>query len=381
MRISSLKVFALAAVIVTLTCAGGLNALPPTPAGGQTAMQFTSQSTPRTPTPTPATPNQTQTINIHGHIITGAHSGPPILEVRFETDGRQLIGFAYAGTSGEFLFQKSGFTVVSSLYVVVNLDGYAPYRERVINSGPGQGAFDATLSIFLEPEKTLDTAQADGIPVVDANQLRKRIPGKAVDEYEKAMKDAAKGNPEKAVEGLLRAIRIAPDFYEAQQSLGIQYVALQKFQEGEAALIKAGNLNPSSVAPLINLGALYYQQGQVQSDAGHLEAAAATFAKAVEILNEAVRRSPLSSAAYSNLGAAQYKIGEYDRARVSLSRALEIDDKEDNARLVLINVYAKSAHYDDALEEIGRFLARNPNAPQRASLESIQNQIQKLLNK
>jgi Tfp pilus assembly protein PilF len=89
----------------------------------------------------------------------------------------------------------------------------------------------------------------------------------------------------------------------------------------------------------------------------------------------------LSSAAYSNLGAAQYKIGEYDRARVSLSRALEIDDKEDNARLVLINVYAKSAHYDDALEEIGRFLARNPNAPQRASLESIQNQIQKLLNK
>jgi tetratricopeptide (TPR) repeat protein len=354
-----------------------LIALPPTQAGGQTAAQFSFQSTPRPPT----TPNPTQTINVHGHVITGAHSGPSILEVRFETDGRQLIGFAYANASGEFLFQKSGITLVSALYVVVNIDGYAPYRERVINSGPGAGAFDAVLSIFLEPEKTTDTAPSVGDPVVDTKQLRTRIPGKAVDEYEKAMKDAAKGNPEKAVEGLQRAIRIAPDFFEAQQSLGVQYVALQKFQEAEAALTTARNLSPNSGAPLINLGALYFQQGQVQSDAGHSAEAAAVFAKAVDILNEAVHRSPLSSAAFSNLGAAQYKIGEYDRARVSLSRALEIDDNEDNARLVLINVYAKSARYEDALDEIARFLARNPNAPQRASLESIQNQIQKLLKK
>ncbi len=106
-----------------------------------------------------------------------------------------------------------------------------------------------------------------------------------------------------------------------------------------------------------------------------------TFAKAVDVLNEAVRRSPLSSAAFSNLGAALYKIGEYDRARVNLKKALEIDDNDDNARLVLVNVYAKSASYEDALEEIGRFLARNPNSPQRASLESIQDQIQKLLKK
>jgi len=240
--------------------------------------------------------------------------------VRFETDGRQLIGFAYANTSGEFLFQKSGITLVSGLYVVVNLEGYVPYRERVMNSGPGAGAFDAALSIFLEPERSADTAQSAGDPVVDTRQLRARIPGKAVDEYEKAMKDVAKGNPAKAVDGLQRAVKIAPDFYEAQQSLGIQYIALQKFQEAEAALNRARNLSPNSGEPLINLGALYFQQGQVQSDAGHSADATSTFAKAVDMLNEAVLRSPLSSAAFSNLGAALYKIGDYDRARVSLGK-------------------------------------------------------------
>jgi Tfp pilus assembly protein PilF len=356
-RTSCLQFFAYAAVIVTLA-----------------GIEASGQSTGRTPTAT--TPNQTQTINIHGHVITGTRSGPSILEVRFETDGRQLIGFAYASTSGEFVFQKTGITLVSSLYVVVNLEGYAPYRERVINSGPRPGAFDATLSIFLEPEKTIDADQSGVIPVVDAHQLRKKIPGKAVDEYEKAMKDAAKGNPEKAIEGLQRAVRIAPDFYEAQQSLGIQYIALQRFQEGEAALIRARSLNPNSTAPLINLGALYFKEGQLQSDAGHAEDATALYVKAVDILNEAVRRSPASFPAFSNLGAALYKIGEYERARISLSRALEINDDDDSARLVLINDYVKLARYTEALDEIGQFLATNPNAPERASLESIRNQIQ-----
>jgi Flp pilus assembly protein TadD len=360
-RTSSLQFFAHAAVILALTC-----------------VEAEGQSTARTPTAT--TPNQTQTINIHGHVITGSHSGPSILEVRFETDGRQVIGYAYASTSGEFLFQKSGITVVSAVYVVVELEGYAPYRERVINSGPRPGAFDATLSIFLEPEKTFDPDQSGDISF-DANQLRTKYPAKAVDEYEKAMKDAAKGNAAKAVEGLQRAVRIDPDFYEALQSLGVQYIALRRFQEAEAALVRARNLSPNSGPPLINLGALYFQQGQLQSDAGHSEEADVLYAKAADILNEAVGRSPLSSTAFSNLGAALYKIGEYERARISLSRALELDDNEDSARLVLINVYVKFGRYEEALNEIGRFLAGNPNAPQRASLESIQAQIQRQMKK
>lgn|GEM_PF-1466389 len=362
MRILLLQILAQAAVILTLTC-----------------VEAAGQSTPRTSSPT--TPNPSQTINVHGHVITGSHSGPSILEVRFETDGRQLIGFAYANTSGEFVFQKTGITLVSSLYVVVNLEGYAPYRERVINSGPRPGAFDATLSIFLEAEKIFDVEQSDGSPVVDVSQLKTKVPGKAVDAYENAMKEAAKGNAQKAIEGLQRALRIAPDFSDALQSLGIQYIALKRFQEGEAALIQARNLSPNSGVPLINLGALYFQQGQFQSDAGQSGEASASYAKAVDLLNEAVRRSPSSSTAFSNLGAALYKIGDYERARISLTRALEIDDNDDSARIALINVYVKFARYDDALEEIGRSLARNPNAPQRASLESIQIQIQNRMKK
>jgi hypothetical protein len=58
-----------------------------------------------------------------------------------------------------------------------------------------------------------------------------------------------------------------------------------------------------------------------------------------------------------------------------------LDDNEPNARLMLINVYTKGARYDDALEQANIFLAKNPKAPQRASLEAIKQQIEKALGK
>src|SRR6185436_17470676 len=111
--------------------------------------------------------------------------------------------------------------------------------------------------------------------VVDLKQLRAKIPGKAVDEYEKALKESSKGNRGKAVEGLQRAIKLAPEFYEAQHTLGIQYLALQKYEDAETAILRARDLSPKTAEPLINLGTLYYQRDETQNDAGHSEEAAA----------------------------------------------------------------------------------------------------------
>jgi cytochrome c-type biogenesis protein CcmH/NrfG len=64
-----------------------------------------------------------------------------------------------------------------------------------------------------------------------------------------------------------------------------------------------------------------------------------------------------------------------------LNKALELDEDEHNARLMLINVYTRGARYSDALEQANMFLAKNPKAPQRASLEAIRQQIEKVLAK
>jgi len=372
------SVFAAGCLIVAgLTCPlyGQEEQAPP---GGQNPP--TTQPQPRQPnvTPTPA-PNQNQPLRIRGRIIAGPRGlEAAITEVKFETDGGQPIGFAYADSAGEFTFERPGMPLDQTIYVIVNLEGFKPHRERLINDLGGR--FDTFLTIFLEPETSVSRS-SKGATVVDLKQLRAKIPGKAVDEYEKALKESSKGNRGKAVEGLERALKLAPDFYEAQHTLGVQYIALQKYDQAEAALLKARDLSPKSAEPLINLGTLYYQRAESQIDAGRTEEAAATFEKAVDVLEESIRRNPLSASAHGYLGAALYKIGEYDEAETALKRALGLDEDENNARLMLVNVYAKSARYSEALEQTNIFLAKNPKAPQRAAMEGIKQQLEKALGK
>jgi tetratricopeptide (TPR) repeat protein len=379
MRVLSFRpIFAVCLVVVCATClvhAQGGQA----PQGGQTPQ--TPQPTPQPPrpnvTPTPA-PNQS--LRIRGRIIAGPHGlDSAITEVRIETDGGQPVGFAFADSNGEFTFERNGIAPYQNVYAVVKVDGFKPYRERLFFSD-FRGSFETVLTIFLEREPTVTVSGKDGT-VVDLKQLRAKIPGKAVDEYEKALKESSKGNRVKAAEGLERALKLAPDFYEAQHSLGIQYIGLQKYDQAETALLRARDLSPKAAEPLINLGTLYYQRGESHSDAGRAEEAGTTFKKAEDVLEESIRRNPLSSSAHFYLGATRYKMGSYEEAETSLKRALELNADEQNARLMLVNVYTKSARYIEALEQTNIFLAKNPNSPQRAALEAIKEKIEKAAEK
>src|SRR5205814_1975369 len=138
---------------------------------------------------------------------------------------------------------------------VVELAGYRTYRER-IGGVFGMSSFDGILTIFMERENPVRIDKSGG-SVVDLRQLRAKLPPKAVDEYEKALKESSKGNAAKAVEGLERAVKLAPNFYEAQSTLGVQYLRLQKYQDAETALLRAKDLGPKAAEPLINLGMRY----------------------------------------------------------------------------------------------------------------------------
>jgi tetratricopeptide (TPR) repeat protein len=376
MRVLSFRtIFAVCLAVVCATClvhAQGGQA----PQGGQTPQ---TPQPPRQPNVT-TTPAPNQPLRIRGRIIAGPHGlDSAITEVRFETDGGQPVGFAFADSNGEFTFERNGMVPDQNVYAVVKVDGFKPYRERLFFSD-FRGSFESSLTIFLEREPTVTVSGKDGT-VVDLKQLRAKIPGKAVDEYEKALKESSKGNRAKAAEGLERALKLAPDFYEAQHSLGIQYIGLQKYDQAETALLRARDLSPKAAEPLINLGTLYYQRGESHSDAGRAEEAATTFEKAEDVLEESIRRNPLSSSARFYLGATRYKMGSYEEAETSLKRALELNADEQNARLMLVNVYTKSARYNEALEQTNIFLAKNPKSPQRAALEALKEKIEKAAQK
>ena len=208
-------------------------------------------------------------------------------------------------------------------------------------------------------------------------QLQAKIPGKAVDEYKKALRESTAGNYGKAVERLERAVKLVGDYFEAQNNLGAQYLRLQRYREAEVAFERARDLNPGAAEPLVNLGTLYYQQGEIQADAGKAEEATDHFGKAVGFLEDAIRQNPLSASAHNTLGAALYKTASYERSESVLLRALELDSNLSEVQLMLVNVYAKQNRFDKALEQANLYLQKNPKGPQRPALEKIKEQLEK----
>lgn len=333
---------------------------------------------PRIPTPVPdrPQPGAESRVTISGRLIATSRLPERTIEIRLEGQSSERAGFAYTDGAGEFTFRDISINPDQFYYIVANVDGFKPVRER-LDYGRDL-SFAPRVTIFLEPEVALSKADGKGGSVVGVKQLTARIPDKAVDEYKKALKDSTAGNYGKAVERLERAIQLAPDFYEAQNNLGAQYLRAQRHADAEKAFEHARDLNPEAAEPMLNLGTLHYQQGEIQSDARKEEAAAA-FGKAVEFLEEAIRRNPALASAHHYLGAALYKTGSYERAESTLRRALDLDSKLVEAELMLVNVYTRQNRFDEAVRQINSYLERNPKAPQRASLEKIKQQIEKLL--
>src|SRR4051812_4141205 len=103
------KAFVACAVVWALTLCLNAQQQGQTPQGGGGQQTPTPQPTPqpRIPAPTPVpTPSANQSLSIRGRIITDAHASYPMTEVRFETDGGQPVGFAYADSGGEFNFRS-----------------------------------------------------------------------------------------------------------------------------------------------------------------------------------------------------------------------------------------------------------------------------------
>ena len=121
---------------------------------------------------------------------------------------------------------------------------------------------------------------------------------------------------------------------------------------------------------------LHYKEGELQSTGGNLEEAAISFQQAINFLEQAIRLNPVSGDAQFYLGATFYKLELYDEAEQSLQRALDIVDGHAQARLALMNLYARQSRYEAALEQADAFLEENAESVQRAAIERAKSQIE-----
>jgi tetratricopeptide (TPR) repeat protein len=211
-------------------------------------------------------------------------------------------------------------------------------------------------------------------------QLEAEISSEARREYNLALQNIAAGDSRTARTHLEKAVELAPDYYDALNKLGVEYLRAGQYRKAEAILDRAHGINPNDPLPLTNLGILHFQEGEALAHAGS-DGVEASYRKAVDLFEKALRLDPLSPRTNFHLGTALYKIGDYERAESLLINALAQDGQMHEARLTLLNIYTRQRRYDDALKQISAYLQANPDSPQRKQLEALRIQIESSLRR
>ncbi len=268
----------------------------------------------------------------------------------------------YTDGNGNFVFDQPGRG--EGFQVSINEPGFRPERIDV-RSGP----FSAGISVIILESLEIDEESPGDPSAVDLSELLVDIPDEAVELFEEAAEESEKGDYEKSSERLEQAIEIAPDFYRAQNALGVEYDRLGRKEDAIRHFLIAKDLSPNSAPPVVSLGAIYLRDNDTHSREGRLEEARASLDQAITHLEDAVERDPLSEFAQYYLGAAHYRTGAIDDALWRLNRALELNEEFHDVRIMLFNAYLAQRDYDAALSQLATYLELYPDSPMRAAIE------------
>jgi tetratricopeptide (TPR) repeat protein len=278
----------------------------------------------------------------------------------------------YTDGNGNFVFDQLGGG--GGFDVFVDAPGFKPERVDV-TTGPGSMG----IAVIILESLGADEDSPGDPTAIDLSELLADIPDEAVELFEQAGEESEKGNHERASERLEEAIEIAPDFYQAQNALGVEYDRLGRKDDAIRHFLIARNLSPNSAAPVVSLGSIYLREHDIHGGERRLEEARASLDQAITYLEDAVERDPQSEFAQYYLGAAHYKAGAMDDALERLSRALGLNMQFHDARILLFNVYLAQRDYEAALDQLTTYLELYPDSPQREAIEQAKSDMERRL--
>jgi len=158
------------------------------------------------------------------------------------------------------------------------------------------------------------------------------------------------GRASEAMDQYQQALRIKPDFADAQFNLGLASVQLGRLPEAIGHFERAVQIQPDHVRALNNLGVLLLQLGRPQEAIGHFE--------------EMLRIKPDSAEAHGNLGVALMQLGRVPEAIGHFEQIIRLRPEDAEAHNAMGAALEKAGRVQDAIPQYEQALRLNPDLTQ-----------------
>ena len=122
------------------------------------------------------------------------------------------------------------------------------------------GPYGSAFGQAPEPPRSVSN-RLTASETVTVHDLSHRVPGRAVKEYERALKATTEGKKESAIAHYNKAIAADPEFLAAVNNLGVIYLDLNRLDVAIEQFTKAIAVDPHSPLPQVNLAIAYLRRG------------------------------------------------------------------------------------------------------------------------
>jgi tetratricopeptide (TPR) repeat protein len=239
--------------------------------------------------------------------------------------------------------------------VVVNDDRYQPeQRDAVIP--PSTLMPVVFVDITLVPKEAPKNDQ--NVPgkskganpnLTDVREYESKFPKPAVKEFKKGINADQDGKKDDAIKHYQKAIEIAPQFYEAHNNLGSDYLSKSDFPAARKEFEQAIQQNQSDAAGYFNLSNVCMLMSNLPD--------------AQKFLDEGMRREPDSALGHFLLGSLDMKTGKLPEAEQALRQSIKADPTMVQARLQLVNLLLQQGKKQDAADQLHDFVTTFPDSP------------------
>jgi tetratricopeptide (TPR) repeat protein len=254
---------------------------------------------------------------------------------------------------------------VRAIPVILLMAGWADAQDPVITVNERRPVFINTRTTNEDPS------------VIDITEITQQYAKAAVEEYEKALGDARKGDRAAALARLQAAIKIEPTFFNARNSLAILYHQMKQYRDAEKEYLEAQRLNPRAVATFVNLAGMRIEEALGYATENPM-ASRGILNDALKSLHEGLRVEPRSVQAQYLVGVVYYMTSFFEEAETHFKKALEYSgDRMLFARLALADVYIRIQEWDNVVVQLDAYLQRNPFGQNRELIRSVRDDAAK----